>query len=174
GGNGTSSKQFTMVPNPLPPCSYVQNMDYQLPSYKKLGEYPQNPLPPPKEAQYQRTGSVAPYRNSYLRHASSLLHNDDNNNLNDKLPHDVKDTLDTAINEKGIDWDLWSYFDSLDNDDNNNLHDKIPHNNDKVRINFPNLSSLDNDDNNNLHDKIPHDIKDTLDAVVYGKSFHPK
>jgi hypothetical protein len=25
-----------------------------------------------------------------------------------------------------------------------------------------------------LRDKIPHDIKDTLDAVIYGKSFHPK
>ncbi|XP_045831318.1 transcription factor MYB61-like [Trifolium pratense] len=226
-GNGTSSNQFTMVPNPLPPCSYVQNMDYQLPSYKKLGEYPQNPLPPPKEAQYQRTGSVSPYNasrvrsskvnlvdengkkpisfendfganslrnftDSYLRRASSLLDNGNNNNLNDKLPHDVKDTLNTAINEKGIDWDRFSYFGSFDNNFNNNLHDKIPHNNDKIlddikdtlgaalhgkgidSDHFPDLSSSDNDDNNNLHDKIPHNMKDTLDAVIYGKSFHPK
>jgi hypothetical protein len=25
-----------------------------------------------------------------------------------------------------------------------------------------------------LNDKIPHNIKDTLDAVIYGKTFHPK
>ncbi|KAK2377555.1 transcription factor MYB101 [Trifolium repens] len=170
-GNGTSSKQCTMVPNPLPPCSYVQNMDCQLPPYKKLGEYPQNPLPPPMEAQYQMTESVSPYRNlvdekgkkpisfendfganfvsnftdPYLCHGSRLLDNDGNNNLNDKLPRDVNDTLDAAINEDDIDWDTLS-----------------------------DLGSLDNDDNNNLRDKIPHDIKDTLDAVIYGKSFHPK
>jgi hypothetical protein len=65
--------------------------------------------------------------------------------LNDKLPRDVNDTLDAAINEDDIDWDTLS-----------------------------DLGSLDNDDNNNLRDKIPHDIKDTLDAVIYGKSFHPK
>jgi hypothetical protein len=146
-------------------------MDFQLPPYKKLGEYPQNPLPPPMEAQYQMTESVSPYRNlvdekgkkpisfendfganfvsnftdPYLCHGSRLLDNDGNNNLNDKLPRDVNDTLDAAINEDDIDWDTLS-----------------------------DLGSLDNDDNNNLRDKIPHDIKDTLDAVIYGKSFHPK
>ncbi|WJX59227.1 hypothetical protein P8452_44577 [Trifolium repens] len=177
-----------MVPNPLPPCSYVQNMD--------LGEYPQNPLPPPKEAQYQMTESVSPYRNlvdekgkkpisfendfganlgnnftdPYLRHGSRLLDNDGNDNSNDKLPHDVNDTLDAAINEGDINWDTLSDLGSLGNE-----YNKLPHNGKNIDSDhLPDLSSSYNDGSNNLRDKIPHDIKDTLAAVIYGKTFHPK
>ncbi|GAU21650.1 hypothetical protein TSUD_251340 [Trifolium subterraneum] len=211
-GNGTSSKQFTMVPNQLPLHSFVQNMEFQFPSDEYLqnplpihsyvqnmefqlpsDEYLQNPLPPPKEANCQMTESVSPYRSgpqesiffahlkkimedsdasrvcsskvnlvdengkkpisfendsganlcsnftdSFLRPASSLLDNDDNNNLNDKLPHDVRDTSDSAINEKGIDW--------------------YP---------FPSFGSLDKDDSNNFRDKLSDDEKDTLDAAIF-------
>jgi hypothetical protein len=90
--------------------------------------------------------------------------------LNDKLPHDVNDTLDAAINEGDINWDTLSDLGSLDNE-----YNKLPHNGNNIdSYHLPDLSSSYNDGSNNLHDKIPHNIKDTLDAVIYGKTFHPK
>jgi hypothetical protein len=140
---------------PLPPCSYIQNTNYQLPSYTMSSEYPQNP--PPKETQYHMPESIAPHSSGSLQSIfytpkisegsdASRMHSSEINLVDKKGKRPISFENNVGENRSNfIDLDL--LFDS---------------------------SSLDNENNNNLDDKVPHDIKDTLDAVIYGKSFHPK